>query len=201
MQLVEAPQRPGRRSSGRPCAGSSRTCSTIRSMRPRWMWPTCRADKTGAARSHYVYAVSARNDRIAACMKLFHDAGFPLQAIDVPEMAQRNIAALFEEPGRGLAMLAFDERGGLLTFTSGGELYMARQTDISLTPAHRASRRGARQRARPPGAGAAALARSLRPPVLLHHAVAPAAGARCRPTSACRSIWPRISTCRCRPSI
>lgn len=91
------------------------------------------SDKTGASRSHYVYAVSARNERVAACLKLFHDAGFPLHAIDVPEMAQRNIARLLEEPGRGLAMLAFDDRGGLLTFTSGGELYMARQTDISLT--------------------------------------------------------------------
>jgi MSHA biogenesis protein MshI len=89
-------------------------------------------DKSGAPRSHYVYAVSARNERIAACMKAFHDAGFPLDAIDVPEMAQRNIARLFEEPGRGLAMLVFDDRGGLLTFTSGGELYMARQTDITL---------------------------------------------------------------------
>jgi MSHA biogenesis protein MshI len=91
------------------------------------------SDKTGTARTPYVYAVSARNDRIAACMKMFHEAGFPLHAIDVPEMAQRNVAALFEEPGRGLAMLAFDERGGLLTFTSGGELYMARQTDIGLS--------------------------------------------------------------------
>jgi MSHA biogenesis protein MshI len=89
-------------------------------------------DKSGARRSHYVYAVSARNERIAACMKAFHDAGFPLDAIDVPEMAQRNIARLLEEPGRGLAMLVFDDRGGLLTFTAGGELYMARQTDITL---------------------------------------------------------------------
>jgi MSHA biogenesis protein MshI len=53
-------------------------------------------------------------------------------AIDVPEMAQRNIARLYEEPGRGLAMLSFGAHGGLLTFTSGGELYMARQTDVSL---------------------------------------------------------------------
>jgi MSHA biogenesis protein MshI len=90
------------------------------------------SDRTGAARSHYVYTVSARNERIGACMKLFHDAGFPLHAIDVPEMAQRNVAALFEEPGRGLAMLVFDDRGGLLTFTCGGELYMARSTDINL---------------------------------------------------------------------
>ena len=90
------------------------------------------SDKTGTARTPYVHAVSARNDRIASCMKVFHDAGFPLHAIDVPEMAQRNIATLFEEPGRGLALLVFDERGGLLTFTSGAELYMARSTDISL---------------------------------------------------------------------
>ena len=89
------------------------------------------ADKSGSGRAHYVYAVSARNDRIAAQMRLFQEAKFPLQAIDVPEMAQRNIAALFEEPARGLALLAFHDRGGLLTFTAGGELYMARTTDIT----------------------------------------------------------------------
>src|SRR4249920_2017689 len=49
-------------------------------------------DQSGAARAHYVYAVSARNERIKARMKLFQDAKFPLEAIDVPEMAQRNIA-------------------------------------------------------------------------------------------------------------
>lgn len=88
-------------------------------------------DRAGAARAHYVYAVSARNDRVAARMKLFQDAKFPLEAIDVPEMAQRNIARLLEEPGRGLALLAFDDRGGLLTFSAGGELYMTRHTDIT----------------------------------------------------------------------
>jgi MSHA biogenesis protein MshI len=89
-------------------------------------------DGSGSARTHYVYAVSARNDQIATRMKLFHDARIALSAIDVPEMAQRNIARLFEESGRGLAMLVFGEYGGMLTFTSGGELYMARQTDITL---------------------------------------------------------------------
>ena len=89
------------------------------------------ADRSGAARAHYVYAVSARNERVHARMKLFQDAKFPLEAIDVPEMAQRNIAHLFEENGRGVALLAFDDRGGLLTFTAGGELYMTRHTDIT----------------------------------------------------------------------
>ena len=64
-------------------------------------------------------------------MKLFQDAKFPLEAIDVPEMAQRNIAQLFEQQARGLALLAFDDLGGLLTFTAGGELYMARRTEIT----------------------------------------------------------------------
>jgi MSHA biogenesis protein MshI len=89
-------------------------------------------DSSASSRSHYVYAVSARNDQIASRMKLFHDARIALSAIDVPEMAQRNVARLYEEPGRGLAMLVFGEYGGMLTFTSGGELFMARQTDISL---------------------------------------------------------------------
>ena len=88
-------------------------------------------DASGSARTHYVYAVSARNERIASHMRLFQSAKFPLEAIDVPEMAQRNIARLFEDPARGLALLAFHDRGGLLTFTSGGELYMARTTDIT----------------------------------------------------------------------
>jgi len=56
---------------------------------------------------------------------------FPLEAIDVPEMAQRNVAQLFEQQARGLAMLAFDDIGGLLTFTSSGELYMSRRTEIT----------------------------------------------------------------------
>ena len=46
-------------------------------------------------------------------------------------MAQRNIAKLFEQEGRALAMLAFDENGCLLTFTGNGELYMARRIEIS----------------------------------------------------------------------
>jgi len=89
------------------------------------------ADRLGAARAHYLYAVTARNARVAACMKLFRDAKFPLQVIDVPDMAQRNIARLFEEAGRGVALLAFDDRGGLLPFTADGELYMTRHTDVT----------------------------------------------------------------------
>lgn len=96
-------------------------------------------DRSSAARAQHVYAVSAQNERIVGRMQLFQQARFPLQAIDIPEMAQRNIARLFEEPGRGLAFLAFDDMGGLLTFSANGELFMARRTELTaeqLTQAH-----------------------------------------------------------------
>jgi MSHA biogenesis protein MshI len=85
-----------------------------------------------ASRSPQMLAVAARNDTIAGAVKPFNDADIPLEVIDVPEFAQRNLAQRLELEGRGLALLAFDERGGLLTFTCGGELYLSRRIDLSL---------------------------------------------------------------------
>ena len=87
-------------------------------------------DSSGVARSHAMYAVAARNSTIEQHVNQCHHAHIPLQAIDIPEMAQRNIAARLEEPGRGLAMISFSEDSGLLTVTYHGELYLARHLDI-----------------------------------------------------------------------
>lgn len=94
------------------------------------------ADRGGRGRS--VFAVTARNDHIAWCMKLFEDAKVPLESIDIPELAQRNVAALYEEPGRGLALLSFGESGAMLTITSGGELYVSRSFDVTTESLERA---------------------------------------------------------------
>ena len=91
------------------------------------------ADKNAPSRTRSLFAVAARNDIIRQRMAAFDGAKLPVTAIDVPELAQRNIAALLEEPGRGLALLSFDEGGGLLTFTYGGELYSSRHIDIPLS--------------------------------------------------------------------
>lgn len=88
------------------------------------------AGPNSAARGKSVYVVSARNSEIESVMKAFLEAKLPLQVIDVPELAQRNIAALLETEGRGLAFLSFDDEGGLLTFTAGGELYLSRRIEI-----------------------------------------------------------------------
>jgi MSHA biogenesis protein MshI len=88
--------------------------------------------KDAAGRPHSMYAVAARNQIIADRQTMFAETKIPLSVIDIPEMAQRNIAALMEPEGRGLGMLSFDGSGGLLTITYSGELYLARRIDVSL---------------------------------------------------------------------
>lgn len=77
-----------------------------------------------------LWVVVASHDVLQPLIRNFQAAGIGLAAIDIPELAQRNLAVLFEEPKRGLAFLGFDRRGGRLTVTYQGELYMARHLDV-----------------------------------------------------------------------
>lgn len=79
-----------------------------------------------------VFAVAARNTVIQPRQKLFLDAKVDLHAIDIPEMAQRNVSAMLEPEGRGIAMLSFGDDGGLLTVSYRGELYLSRRFDVTL---------------------------------------------------------------------
>jgi MSHA biogenesis protein MshI len=87
----------------------------------------------GSAGQHErkMYAVAARNETLRAAAERFDKAGIALAVIDIPDTAQRNLAALFEAEQRGVAALTFDEGGGLITVTFGGELYLSRRLDIS----------------------------------------------------------------------
>lgn len=83
------------------------------------------------ARQAHVFAVAAPALVVGERMKLFHQAKLALEAIDIPEMALRNVAVLFEEENRGLAFLALIESGGLLTITFHGELVLSRRIEVS----------------------------------------------------------------------
>jgi len=85
-----------------------------------------------AGRTHSMYAVAARNEVIKERVKTFESARIPLTAIDIPEIAQRNISALHETEGRGAALLYFNNEFGLLTITCRNELYLARRIEIGL---------------------------------------------------------------------
>lgn len=89
-------------------------------------------DRNAPPRSHAMYVVAAPSKFIEQRQTLFGHARIPLFVIDIPEMAQRNIAALLEPESRGIALLSFDADGGLLTFSAGGELYLARRIDVPL---------------------------------------------------------------------
>lgn len=89
-------------------------------------------DTSAASRGHSMFAIAARNALIQSRQALFGEAKLDLNVIDIPEMAQRNISALLETEGRGLAMLSFDADGGLLTITYKAELYLSRRIDVTL---------------------------------------------------------------------
>lgn len=82
-------------------------------------------------RAAQAFVALSPESTIAPLVHAFQAAGVPLAAIDLPELSQRNLAALFEEDGRGLATLIFDDDEGLLTFTRYGELLVVRHVEIT----------------------------------------------------------------------
>jgi len=88
-------------------------------------------DKDAPGKSHYMYAVAAKNDIVQEQVAQFERAKIRLQVIDIPETAQRNIAELYETADRGIGMLSFDHAGGLFTLSFKGELYLARRLDLN----------------------------------------------------------------------
>ncbi|MDP2752062.1 MAG: hypothetical protein Q8O31_05605 [Rhodocyclaceae bacterium] len=88
--------------------------------------------QAAGGRTAQCWVAVAANAVIQSKIHLFQEAKLPLSVIDVPELCQRNVAQLFEEPGRALALLSLTDAGGLLSFTYQGELYGSRRIDISV---------------------------------------------------------------------
>ncbi len=94
-------------------------------------------------RAKHLYAIVAQQSVIKQQTALFAQvnkqqtgvlarAKLALQAIDVRETAQRNIAALLEKKGEGLGLLSMDSHGVTITFTFDGELHLDRFIECSL---------------------------------------------------------------------
>jgi MSHA biogenesis protein MshI len=88
----------------------------------------------GAAegRAQQLHAVLARNEVLQARVRKFDDAGIQLAVIDIPDTAQRNIAALYPSEGRAIALVYFGANTGLLTISQGVELYLTRRLELGL---------------------------------------------------------------------
>lgn len=85
---------------------------------------------TGKTRSMYV--VAARNTAIQRRVDLCDSAGINLDVIDIPELAQRNIAAILPEDVRGVVTLSFGAQRGLVTITRQGEIFLSRRLELGM---------------------------------------------------------------------
>ena len=88
-------------------------------------------DGLPAGRSAGVLVVSATEQSVRSCVAGFEAAKIRLDVLDIPELAQRNVAALFEDPNRGLAFLRVDDEGMMLTLTFHGELVAVRRGEMN----------------------------------------------------------------------
>jgi len=85
-----------------------------------------------AGRARSMYAVAARSTAIQKRADMMSAAGINLDVIDIPEMAQRNLASLLPEDAKGIVLLSFTSGGGLITISKQGEIYLSRNIDIGL---------------------------------------------------------------------
>lgn len=81
-------------------------------------------------RTKMMYVVVSRISAVREHIDLLEHAHIDLSVIDIPELAQRNIAALLPEDQTGVALLHFSPRGGLLTITHQGNLFLARTLEF-----------------------------------------------------------------------
>jgi MSHA biogenesis protein MshI len=80
-------------------------------------------------RSPMIYAVLIKRDKINEIIAMCERCDATLSVIDIPDLAQRNFAALLPEDQNGVAILSINETNSLLTITRKGELYLSRELE------------------------------------------------------------------------
>jgi MSHA biogenesis protein MshI len=83
----------------------------------------------GSGRPATLYVVAAQVAAIRALAQTYHDAGLPIDVIDVRETAQHNLAMRIAPADYAVAVLHFDGENGLLTFSFGEHLVMSRRIE------------------------------------------------------------------------
>ena len=78
----------------------------------------------------HLYTVVTRSALVKEKVDMLQNAGAPLEIIDIPELALRNIAARLAQDAGGQATLYFTAEQGLITLTRDATLYLARSFDI-----------------------------------------------------------------------
>jgi len=77
-----------------------------------------------------MYVVAARAADVQAVVDLAHEAELELEAIDIAELALRNVAACMPEADRGLALVRLRAAEGLILIVRAGALHLARNVEF-----------------------------------------------------------------------
>jgi MSHA biogenesis protein MshI len=83
-------------------------------------------------RPKLMYVVASRTSTVQQHIDLLESSKLNLNAIDIPELVLRNIAALLPEDKSGVATLYIGRRQGMLVMTRGRTLYLSRRIDLGL---------------------------------------------------------------------
>lgn len=82
--------------------------------------------------SRPMYAVVAQSQLIRDRVELLTGAGINLDIIDIPELAQRNLAAQLQADASGVVFLSLRETHALITVTKQGSIYLSRTVDVGI---------------------------------------------------------------------
>ena len=74
-----------------------------------------------------VYVVVAKSDQVEALGGLLQDAGLQVEAIDIAEMAIRNLALHLDRPGRPRAYLHLQPGQTLIEISDGSQIFLSRR--------------------------------------------------------------------------
>lgn len=88
------------------------------------------AEATRNRASGMVYAAVAARSRLEQLIAQVNQSGLELQAIDIPELALRNIGNRFIDDHHGVALLSLQPSGGILNITRQGQLYLTRRINL-----------------------------------------------------------------------
>lgn len=99
-------------------------------------------------RKAMVYAVAADKARVAQLIGLVERSGMALDAIDIPEMAMRNMTSQFSDDTNGLAFIALKQSGSTMNLSRQGQLYLTRRinTPVAAEALHSEDWHGLRDR-------------------------------------------------------
>lgn len=84
----------------------------------------------GRAGPAMMLAVAAPLRGVRAVAEAVEAAGLKVQAIDIPELALRNLAAQVPDQGGGIAVVSLTDDAGLITISQGDQLYLARALEF-----------------------------------------------------------------------